>query len=99
MFSRPDAVLWRGGRLGEMVREPVGERDDHEGRIGGPAGREDRASGDEEVLRSVDLAVAVDRARRGIVGHARRAEMVVAPGRILGLVRAGRRRGPGVLVL
>ena len=60
-----------------MSREPKGQRDNSQGRIGITAGRKYRAAGDEEIRHAMHPAIGIDNAAPGIVVHPGSAQEVM----------------------
>ena len=62
--------LGRGVEFGlEMSREPEGQGDDSQGRIGKTAGGKNRTAGDEEIRHVMHPAIGIDHAVPGVVMH------------------------------
>ena len=60
-----------------MSREPKGQRDNSQGRIGITAGGKYRAAGDEEIRHAMHPAIGIDNAVPGIVVHPGSAQEVM----------------------
>ncbi len=60
-----------------MSREPKGQRDNSQGRIGITAGGKYRAAGDEEIRHAMHPAIGIDNPVPGIVMHAGSAQEVM----------------------